>query len=172
MYYFFLIAIVVTLLTKRSPLKSFDNVKLRFPYLFIGAFILQVILFVLFELNTVRFAYLFELTLAIIILGLWINRQIRGMKWILVGCFLNLAAIIIHSGRMPVIKSALDIARISYTPEDARHQLLIDSAYWWLGDWIPLYKKVLSIGDFCVGIGIIIFFLHNSPLRRANETSK
>lgn len=171
MIYFVLLAIIITVSVGRSPMKCLDRIEIRLPALFIGSLLSQVILFVLFRLNPITYSYLFELTLIVLIIGLWLNRRIYGFKWILVGTILNLLAVIVHNGRMPVMEEALEIARISYTPDDARHQLLIDSTFWWLGDWIPLYKKVISLGDVCIGLGVIVFLLYNSPSRRANETS-
>ncbi|WP_438444270.1 DUF5317 domain-containing protein [Gorillibacterium sp. sgz5001074] len=171
MHYFFAIAIIIAFISGRNPLKCLDEVKFRYTLVIIGSLLSQVILFVFFRLNPVHYAYLFEATLISLIVSLWFNRNTFGIKWIFSGATLNLMSLLLNGGRMPVLRGALDIAQISYASDDARHQLIQDSKYWFLGDWIPLYKLVLSIGDICVGIGIVVFVLNNSPPRRTHETS-
>lgn len=170
MIYLLMIALGLSYLAGRSPFKCFDHVRFRYPFLLIGALLLQIILFVVFRLHPVRFSYLLEMTVLLLLAGLWFNRNIAGIHAIALGCTLNLLAVIFHHGRMPVLEQSLRIAGLTDIPDDARHQLVTESLFWWLGDWIPLYKMVISIGDLCVGAGMMIFIFKNSPLRRKNET--
>lgn len=171
MIYFIFIGILISYILGHSPIRSFDHVRFRYPLLIIGALIIQIVLFVIFRLNPVHYAYLLEITMLLLLIGLWLNRRLSGVKWIAIGTVLNLISLLIHKGRMPVMEKALQIARITSIPDDARHQLLTESLFWWLGDWIPIYKGVLSIGDIFVGIGIILFLIINSPPRRTHETN-
>lgn len=169
MIYFIFIGVVVAYLIGKSPLRCFDQIHFRYPLLIIGALFLQIVLFVIFRLNPVHNAYLLELTMLLLLLGLWMNRSLSGLKWITLGSMLNLVSLLVHKGRMPVMDKALEIAGIVYSTNDARHQAMTGYSIWWLGDWIPLYKVVISIGDLLVGIGVVLFFIMNSPSRRNHE---
>jgi hypothetical protein len=170
MIYILTIAFITALLVGRSPIKCFDRVRFRYPLLLIAPVVVQIILFVGFRINPIQFSYLLEITVLVLILGLWFNREVKGIKWIAVGSSLNVLALLVHNGRMPVLEQALIIARVPNIPDDSRHQLMSASPFWWLGDWIPLYKMVISIGDLLVGVGIFTFIIMNSPPRRKNET--
>lgn len=172
MIYVILSSVILAYLVGRSPIKCFETIHFRYPVLLIGALMLQFILFYLFKINPIRNMYLLELSVLILLAGLWLNRNLPGIIWFMFGSLLNFLAIVIHHGRMPVSEAALKIAHIPYSPDDSRHMWMTDTYFWWLGDWIPIYKKVISIGDILVGIGVVMFILKNSPLRRKNETEK
>ncbi|MGO4274788.1 DUF5317 family protein, partial [Paenibacillus sp. TAF58] len=101
-------------------------------------------------------------------LVLWINRHVPGVIFICVGAALNLLAISIHGGLMPISEKAIIMSGFDGSPFDAnnpRHQLMNTSHFWWLGDWIPFFKHVISIGDVFVGIGFIRFLLGTTSKR-------
>lgn len=112
--------------------------------------------------------WIFVLTFIGIIIGLFINRAIAGIKWILTGAFLNLLAMLLHGGTMPVSEKALKLTGQANNDfeADARHHLLNESTFWILTDWIPLLRYVLSPGDILAGIGIIILIVKHSEYRK------
>lgn len=165
MIYFLLAAFAITLLLKRNPMLFFKNIEFQWPLLIILSFGTQIAL-AFFTIKTEeKLELILILTFTGIIVALWKNRGIPGIKWILYGASLNLIALILHKGLMPVSDSAMKITGQSDTSfeGDSRHQLMeeftITSI---LGDWIPVIKYVLSPGDLCVGIGIIMLVSINS----------
>lgn len=165
MIYFIVLGLLLTLFLKRNPLLLLDQVQFRYPYIILVALFLQIVMFAVFELNPVQYAYLLELTMLILVIGLWFNRHLPGVVCIMAGAIVNMISVLIHGGRMPVMERAAELAQIPFSPEDARHQLMTPDDIWWLGDWIPLFKVVISPGDVLVGIGIIWFLVKISPKR-------
>lgn len=173
MKYFIIFAIIITLFQKRNPLTFIKNIKFQWPLVILISFGTQIALaFITFETQG-KFELILILTFVGVIIGLWKNRFIAGVKWIIVGAILNLAALLLHGGLMPVSKDALTVTgqEIGTFENDSRHQLMKDSnLFWLLGDWIPVVKYVLSPGDFFVGVGIIFLIYKNSSKRKNTVT--
>ena len=169
MKYFLLFAVVLTLTQKRNPLTFIKNIEFQWPLIILISFGIQIALaFITVETNK-KFEFILILTFVGLIIGLWKNRKIAGVKWIITGASLNLTALILHGGFMPVSKTALIMTGQGITSfeNDSRHQLMKDSLqYWILGDWLPVVHYVLSPGDLLVGIGIILLIFCNSSNRK------
>jgi uncharacterized membrane protein len=163
--YFLLVAIIFTLLRKRNPLTFINNVEFQWPLIIVICFGVQIALaFITIETNE-KLELILIFTFVGITIGLWKNRKFSGVKWILTGSILNLTALLVHGGLMPVSEDALTMTgqEVSSLGHDSRHQLMENSMrFWILGDWIPVVRYVLSPGDFFVGLGIILFVYHNS----------
>ncbi|WP_040203681.1 DUF5317 family protein [Neobacillus jeddahensis] len=167
MKYFLLLAIVITLLQKRNPLTFIKNIEFQWPLLLIVSFGIQIsLVFITIETKT-KLELILVLTIVGVIVGLWKNRKVAGVKWMVMGAILNLAALLMNGGSMPVSEEALlqtgQVELASFVT-DSRHHLMEDKSlfYWVLGDWIPAADYVLSPGDVLVGIGIMLLIILNS----------
>lgn len=163
MIYFILAAIIVTILLKRNPVQLI-NLSFRWPFLIIGSFGTQIALAFITIQTKDKYEIILIATFVCMVLGLWLNRRMAGMKWILIGAILNLLALILHGGLMPVSETAIRLTGQDMGFDtDSRHQLMDSSSpFWFLGDWIPLVQYILSPGDLLVGIGLFRFFVVNS----------
>ena len=88
------------------------------------------------------------------------NRRVPGIVVVGIGQASNLIAILANRGLMPVRRTALDAAGISYHLHNnsisAAHPhvaWLIDR--WAVPGWLPL-GNVYSIGDIIIGIGVLV----------------
>jgi hypothetical protein len=154
-----------------GSLRSFADIRLKFGWVFPVLLAFEVLIF-LFE-NSIAWVGEWSNYLIIIVyligLGfLWMNRHQQGFLLIFIGVLLNFLVIAFNVGRMPV---SLDAALI-VDPEYkeilqaglyAKHQVLTDgTVFRFLGDIIPLpnpypLKKVMSLGDVVMNIGVFIF---------------
>ncbi|QNB45817.1 hypothetical protein BR63_05520 [Thermanaerosceptrum fracticalcis] len=120
---------------------------------------------------------------ALMMLLLWANRHIPGVKLSLIGLFLNFLVMAANGGRMPVSQWAAVISGQSdYLPEllsdiSARH-VIIGSAtkLVLLADIIPLpppypFPRVLSIGDVILFAGIIRIIIKGMLERKSAATA-
>lgn len=119
---------------------------------------------------------------ALMMLLLWANRHIPGVKLSLSGLFLNFLVMAANGGRMPVSQWAAVISGQSdYLPEllsdvSARHVIIgADTKLVLLADIIPLpppypFPRVLSIGDVILFAGIIIIIIKGMLERRSVAT--
>jgi hypothetical protein len=163
MIYFIIAGIVLCFALKRNLLTMVNiATAFRMPYLLISAFTFQIFIYWLCNRTQRSYPILLELSFVVMILGLWINRRLPGIIFICFGVLLNLIAIIVHGGLMPISEKAMMISGLDATHLDIdnpRHQLMNTSNFWWLGDWIPFIRHVLSVGDVSVGVGYILFLL-------------
>lgn len=170
---FVIFGLVFSLFLKRNPLTIPSNIQLKAPYLMIGCFAVQILLAILAKNGTdKKFPVILVLTFAGMIVALFLNRHLRGVRYILTGVIFNFIAIVLHDGFMPVSQNAMELAGLENTDmaTDSRHQLMGATPFWWLGDWIPFYSPVgsnyvLSPGDLFVGIGLIVFMASHSSRR-------
>lgn len=173
MYYFILTGIVLALLLRRNPLAVLFNIDLKAPFLMIGSFLIQVVLEMIVVQTQQQYPLILSLTFLAMIVALFLNRHIFGVPLIFIGTFLNIVALLLHGGTMPVSESAIQLVGLENQNfnEDSRHQAMLPSVFWWLGDWIPFFTPigtnyVLSIGDLLIGGGLIVFFVRNSEKKR------
>ena len=168
MIYFFIVAIVITLYLKRNPLTFIRNISFEWPLVILASFGTQIALSIFTLQSKEKVEWIFILTFIGIIIGLLKNRKIAGIKWIIGGAFLNLLALLLHGGTMPVSEIALEMTGQANMnlDTDARHHLLGESSFWFLGDWIPLIRYVLSPGDMLAGIGVILLIVKHSEYQR------
>lgn len=168
MFYFIILAFMITLLQKRNPLSFIRNIKFKWPIIILLSFGFQIILsFFTFQTRE-KIVWVFVLTFVGVIIGLFINKKIAGVKWIITGAVLNLIALLLNGGTMPVSEKALQLTgqMDSSFDTDARHHLMNETLFWILGDWIPVIRFVLSPGDFFAGIGILLLIVKNSDQRK------
>lgn len=167
---FILIAIVLTLFCKRNPLNVIRNVQFKSPYLILLALGLQiVIVFSGALLNSARIPLLLLSAFAAF-LFLWRNKDLKGLLFVLSGFVLNISAILLNQGEMPVSAKAAELAGVrAPIADNLRHELFEHSSLWWLYDWIPFIHTVLSPGDVLVAIGISYFWIVNSKERRGEH---
>jgi hypothetical protein len=165
MLYFTSFGIILTLILMRNPLRIQENIRLRWTILIVSCFGIQIGLAFIASSTQEKWESVLIITFIGIVIGLWMNRTIPGIKWILVGAGLNVLALLIYGGLMPVSETAMEIAGQDATgfESDSRHQLLHDEPFWFLADWVPIPPYVMSIGDILVGIGFIRLLSINSP---------
>ncbi|SEB75364.1 DUF5317 family protein [Paenibacillus sp. GP183] len=171
MIYFIIAGVILCLILKRNLLTIVNSVTtFKMPYLLISTFTFQILIYWLSNRTQRSYPILLELSFAVMILGLWMNRHLPGIIFICFGALLNLISIIVHGGLMPVSEKAMIISGINASHLDApRHQLMNTSNFWWLGDWIPFIRHVISIGDVSVGFGFILFLLGITLKRDKHE---
>ncbi|MGS2779691.1 DUF5317 family protein [Robertmurraya sp. GLU-23] len=165
MKYILLLAILLTLLKGRNPLTFINNVKFQWPLVILISFGVQIALAIIAIESKEKFESILIYTFIGIIVGLIINYKIPGVIWIVAGAILNLLALLLNEGLMPVDENALKQTgqEVTSFETDSRHQLMTKTTkFWILGDWIPVIKYVLSPGDLFVAIGIILLIYKNS----------
>ncbi|MGG7622126.1 DUF5317 family protein, partial [Bacillus coreaensis] len=165
MKYILILAILLTLLKGRNPLTFINNVKFQWPLVILISFGVQIALAIIAIESKEKFESILIYTFIGIIVGLIINYKIPGVIWIVAGAILNLLALLLNEGLMPVDENALKQTgqEVTSFETDSRHQLMTETTkFWILGDWIPVIKYVLSPGDLFVAIGIILLIYKNS----------
>ncbi|MCY9665660.1 DUF5317 domain-containing protein [Paenibacillus alginolyticus] len=169
MIYFILAGIILCLMLKRNLLTIVNSfAAFRMPYLLIGTFAFQIFVYWLSIRTGRNYSILLELSFAVMIASLWMNRHLPGIIFICFGAVFNLIALIIHGGLMPVSEKAMMMSGFngsSLDTDNPRHQLMNTSHFWWLGDWIPFFNHAISIGDIFVGSGFIRFLLGTASKR-------
>ncbi len=173
MSYFVITGLILAIILNRNPISIVKNVQFKVPLLMIGCLFVQVGLEVIAVQTHNQFPIILYLTFLGMIVGLFKNRQIPGIPWILIGTSMNILALTTHRGLMPVSETAMNMAGLQHLldySQDSRHQGMEDSLFWWLGDWIPVLTPIggnfiLSPGDVIVGIGLILFCVKNSTKR-------
>jgi hypothetical protein len=169
--YFVLIALIFTFVRKGNPFSFIKNIEFQWPLIILLSFGTQIALaFITIETKE-KFELVFVLTFVGVIIGLWKNKHINGVKWILAGAMMNLLALLLHGGLMPVSEKALKMTGQDTSFEtDSRHQLMDDTSFSWIvADWIPFGRYVLSPGDFLVGIGLMVLIYMNSTARKRKD---
>jgi hypothetical protein len=88
------------------------------------------------------------------------NLRLPGVALVGLGQICNLIAILANGGQMPVTRTALDTAGLSYTLRNNSIALadphlvpLVDR--WAVPSWLPL-GNVYSVGDVLIGAGIVL----------------
>jgi hypothetical protein len=157
--YGFIFALLIPLLNQRNPLGFVEKVTFRLPALIFIPFLIQIIHQMIANQTKETYGIVVLASFVILLLGFWVNRQFKGILWIMTGCIMNVVAITSHGGFMPVSERAIIITGQSMDfSSDGRH-ILMDMSIptWILGDWIPVYPYILSLGDLIVMIGVSLF---------------
>lgn len=131
-------------------------------------FVLQLIAFspigerLVFDVPLAR--YLYTASLGIAVIGLWLNRKLPGVVWIMLGLSLNFLVISLNGGFMPVAAAARQFAGMSPLAGRDNNVVPVTATTWlpWLSDTFPLpafvpFANVFSPGDLFVVIGGFIF---------------
>jgi hypothetical protein len=149
-----------------KDIRTLLQVHFDWPFLLIGSFLVQVLLWTMTVSGNPVPTWVFDVTLMGVLVGLWRNRGIPGMWTILIGTCLNFLAVATHGGFMPVSLSAWhESGHTTVQLQDSRHVIASDGGTDWLGDWIPLFRYVLSPGDIVAGVGMVMFIHRNSCKR-------
>jgi len=154
----------------KKRLTSLYEIRFRAAPLFVGCLFVQIMLAALSKLGFHLPIFILLMTFVGIIVGLLFNLRIRGIPIVVFGTLVNLVALALNGGRMPVSRQALLQAGVSVSKQmlqnNTRHAWMTNlHPAWWLGDWIPIPHQVLSPGDVIVAVGVIVFLLANSKRR-------
>jgi hypothetical protein len=163
-------------------LRSFADIRLKYGWVFPVLLALQFLMFS-FQNSSAwvgNWSNYFIIIVYLIGLGfVWMNRQQQGFLLIFIGVLLNFIVIAFNGGRMPVSLDAAVLIDPSFkeilqSGLYAKHQVLTDrTIFGFLGDIIPLpnpypLKKVMSLGDVVMNVGIFIF-IQNLMLNHKNK---
>lgn len=167
------IAFIALILIYKKKIKNLIHISIRLPFLLFLSFLIQFLVVFLGgkEVNFIlRFGPLFYVMSFLLLLSvLYQNSHIKGMKIIFLGIFINLLAITMNGGQMPVAPGALNKAGLDTLYETVKsgnyvtHTLMTESdniIAKIAGDIIPITPphprpRVISIGDIVMTIGII-----------------
>jgi hypothetical protein len=162
-----LLAGIFIALLQKKDLRTLLHLQFRYPWLLITGFAVQIALWGTAKGQGVIPEWTLELAFLIVIAGLAANVRVRGIFLVLLGAALNFIAIATHGGVMPVSPRAWSLVHGSaLTPGDSRHSVLTGGdSLWWLTDWIPVIRYIVSPGDVLVGTGLMLFILLNARKR-------
>ncbi|NLY84818.1 MAG: DUF5317 domain-containing protein [Tissierellia bacterium] len=159
-----------------GSIRNIGKLNINKWYIFVISFLLEIIsLIFITKINVPlsgflekNFPYIHILTYLLLILGLIMNFQEKGLKLVLFGTTLNFFPIILNNGKMPVSLKALKISNLHTELallEEGRiltHILACESTRLAiLSDIIPIPKpyplaKIISLGDIFIAIGLFI----------------
>ncbi len=163
----FVIAGLLWALMRGLSLRSLLELRFHWPWLLIGAFGTQLLLWggaVAFHASVPPWCFI--MSLLAVVVALWRNAAIPGVWMLALGASLNWFAVTMHGGTMPVSVQAWEVAGHSLSQlQDSRHSLVQPGGVTLLGDWIPMWRYVLSPGDIVAGIGVVWLIRRNARLR-------
>jgi hypothetical protein len=166
--------VIVVALLRGGSLRNIAAVQLRWLPLVIVGFVLQLLIFTPFTRSPlIAFATVPIYVLSMILLVIWVaaNWRIPGMALIAIGLALNVIAISVNGGHMPVSPESARYAGTigNYTSAGAfvANNSIATQAnvrFWLLTDIIAIPKQVpfanvISIGDvlLTIGVGILCY---------------
>ena len=98
---------------------------------------------------------------------LWANRRRRGVKLMGLATACNLLVISANGFRMPVSPLIYDYPKYASLVERIRSGALPeyvlvdwDGPLWFLGDAIPIFGGLASVGDMLMGAGLVLLIVH------------
>lgn len=164
-----LIALVIALI-RGGSIRPFARIEFRYPLIFLAGLALKVLIFsgpwkAAVGSEDVLSRILYTLSISLVLMGIYLNRQIPGMKLMGLGVLLNLLAIAANGGYMPVSAAGVERLQISLLPgttvlNEPRTQAIViteSTRLWFLGDVIPLPDwlpaKIISVGDIVLCLG-------------------
>ncbi len=167
--YIIIISIIIGLLRK-GKLSSLSQISLKRIELIVLACLIQAGLIFLWP-KKVKFvldysSYLIIFSYIVLLLAVWHNKKLKGMKIISLGIILNVIVIVANGGHMPVLLSSLykaglnDFALVLKEGSYITHALITDKTlFGFLADVIPLSPpfpdpSVVSTGDFLMFCGV------------------
>lgn len=143
-------------------LSRLNQLRMRWPWLAIGAVIAQVALISMWSKGWHAGHLIAHLgTYAALGVFLGANRGIARMWVVAVGIFSNAAAIALNGGVMPASRTAMSIAHLRTGPGFANSAAVAHPRLGFLGDiiptpsWLPLHN-VASIGDLLIAGGALL----------------
>jgi len=178
--YIIIISIIIGLL-RNGKLSSLSQISLMRIELIVLACLIQggiifleprQIKFVIdYSSNMIIFSYI------VLLLAVWYNKKLKGMKIISLGIVFNFVVIIANGGHMPVLLSSLykaglnDFALVLKEGTYVTHTLITEKTlFGFLADVIPLSPpfpdpSVVSVGDFFMFYGVFSL-IQNAMLKK------
>jgi len=178
--YIIIISIIIGLL-RNGKLSSLSQISLKRIELIVLAFLIQAGLIFLgsrkigFVLN--YSSYVLDFSYVVLLLAVWYNKELKGMKIIALGIAFNFMVIVANGGRMPILLGSLykaglnDIALILKEGSHVTNTLITEKTLFrFLADVIPLSPpfpdpSVVSVGDFLLFYGMFSF-IQNAMVKK------
>ena len=167
--YIIIISIIIGLL-RNGKLSSLSQISLKRIELIVLACLIQAGLIFLGS-KKIKFvldysSYMIIFSYIVLLLAVWYNKNIKGMKIIALGIIFNFIVIVANGGHMPVLLSSLykaglnDFALVLKEGTYVTHTLITEKTLFrFLADVIPLSPpfpdpSVVSAGDFLMFYGV------------------
>jgi len=167
--YIIIISIIIGLL-RDGKLSSLSQISLKKTELMVLACLIQGGIIFLGSRN-IKFvldysSYMIIFSYIILLLAVWYNKELKGIKLITLGIIFNFIVIAANGGHMPVLLSSLhkagldDFALVLKEGTYVTHTLITEKTlFGFLADVIPLSPpfpdpSVLSAGDFLMFYGV------------------
>lgn len=167
--YIIIISIIIGLL-RNGKLSSLSQISLKRIELIVLACLIQAGLIFL-ESKKVKFvldysSYMLIFSYIVLLLAVWYNKKIKGIKIIALGIIFNFIVIVVNGGHMPVLLSSLykagldDFALVLKEGTYVTHTLITEKTLFrFLADVIPLPPpfpdpSVVSVGDLSMFYGV------------------
>ena len=181
--YIIIISIIIGLL-RNGKLSSLSQISLRRVELIVLACLIQGGLIFLGS-KKVKFvldysSYMIIFSYIVLLLAVWYNEKLKGMKIIALGIVFNIIVIVANGGHMPVLLSSLykaglnDFALVLKEGTYVTHTLITEKTlFGFLADVIPLSPpfpdpSVVSVGDFFMFYGVFNL-IQNAMVKRQNS---
>lgn len=184
--YIIIISIIIGLLRKGN-LSSLSQISLKRIELIVFACLIQGGLIFLGS-KKIKFildysSYMIIFSYIVLLLAVWYNKKLKGMKIIALGIAFNFMVIVANGGHMPVLLSSLykvgldDFALVLKEGTYVTHTLITEKTLFrFLADVIPLSPpfpdpSVVSVGDFLMFYGVFSL-IQNAMLKKQNSEEK
>lgn len=178
--YIIIISIIIGLL-RNGKLSSLSQISLKRIELIVLACLIQAGLIFLGP-KKIKFildysSYMIIFSYIVLLLAVWNNKKLKGMKIISLGIVFNFIVIVANGGHMPVLLSSLykaglnDFALVLKEGTYVTHTLISEKTLFrFLADVIPLSPpfpdpSVVSAGDFLMFYGVFSLF-QNAMLKK------
>jgi hypothetical protein len=178
--YIIIISIIIGLL-RNGKLSSLSQISLiRIELIVLACLIQGGIIFL--GSKKIKFildysAYMIIFSYVMLLLAVWYNKKLKGMKIIFLGIVFNFIVIVANGGHMPVLLSGLykaglnDFALVLKEGSYVTHTLITETTLFrFLADVIPLSPpfpdpSVVSAGDFLMFYGVFSL-IQNAMLKK------
>jgi len=180
--YIIIISIIIGLL-RNGKLSSLSQISLKKIELIVLACLIQAGLIFLGS-KKVKFvldysSYMIIFSYIVLLLAVWYNKKLKGMKIIALGIAFNFIVIVANGGHMPILLGSLykaglnDIALILKEGSHVTNTLITEKTLFrFLADVIPLSPpfpapSVVSVGDFLLFYGVFNL-IQNAMVQKQN----
>lgn len=184
--YIIIISIIIGLL-RNGKLSSLSQISLKRIELIVLACLIQAGLIFL-EPKKVKFvldysSYMLIFSYIVLLLAVWYNKKIKGIKIITLGIIFNFIVIVVNGGHMPVLLISLykaglnDFALVLKEGTYVTHTLITEKTLFrFLADVIPLSPpfpdpSVVSVGDFLMFYGVFSL-IQNAMVKKQNSVAR
>jgi len=184
--YIIIISIIIGLLRK-GKLSSLSQISLKRIELIVLACLIQAGLIFLWP-KKIKFvldynSYMIIFSYIVLLLAVWYNKKLKGMKIIALGIIFNFIVIVANGGHMPVLLSSLykvglnGFALVLKEGTYVTHALITEKTlFGFLADVIPLSPpfpdpSVVSAGDFLMFYGVFSL-IQNAMLKKEQSSDE